>query len=195
MGVLKSAFKPHASLSTHLPLRELRIGGASAWYHFWCTVVRVTGYSEGMVLSHPFFIKKTRPNAIVPTYKHPGDSGADLHACLDAEMVVAPGERVRVPTGISYCIPNDTEIQVRPRSGNAWKKGVTVLNSPGTCDASFRGEILVILFNASKEPFHVSPGDRIAQMVLCPVLKLPIKVVEELPESVRGDGGFGSTGV
>ena len=108
--------------------------------------------------------------------------------------MLKPNERTLVPTGLSVAIPENYEIQVRPRSGLAAKNGISVLNTPGTVDADYRGEIKVILINLSLENFKIEPGQRIAQMVLCPVIKAELVEVDTLPESVRGSGGFGSTG-
>ena len=113
---------------------------------------------------------------------------------LKKEIILKPNERVLVPTGLAVAIPENYEIQVRPRSGLAAKNGISVLNTPGTVDADYRGEIKVILVNLSVENFKIEPGQRIAQMVLCPVIKAELVEVETLPESVRGSGGFGSTG-
>jgi dUTP pyrophosphatase len=109
-------------------------------------------------------------------------------------VILKPNERTLVPTGLSVAIPENYEIQVRPRSGLAAKNGISVLNTPGTVDADYRGEIKVILINLSLENFKIEPGQRIAQMVLCPVVKAELVEVDTLPESVRGSGGFGSTG-
>ena len=123
-----------------------------------------------------------------------GSSGLDLIANIDKEIILKPNERTLVPTGLSVAIPENYEIQVRPRSRLAAKNGISVLNTPGTVDADYRGEIKVILINLSLENFKIEPGQRIAQMVLCPVVKAELVEVDTLPESVRGSGGFGSTG-
>jgi dUTP pyrophosphatase len=130
----------------------------------------------------------------LPKYETVGSSGLDLIANIDKEIILKPNERTLVPTGLSVAIPENYEIQVRPRSGLAAKNGISVLNTPGTVDADYRGEIKVILINLSLENFKVEPGQRIAQMVLCPVVKAELVEVDTLPESVRGSGGFGSTG-
>ena len=129
-----------------------------------------------------------------PKYETVGSSGLDLIANIDKEIILKPNERTLVPTGLSVAIPENYEIQVRPRSGLAAKNGISVLNTPGTVDADYRGEIKVILINLSLENFKIEPGQRIAQMVLCPVVKAELVEVDTLPESVRGSGGFGSTG-
>ena len=130
----------------------------------------------------------------LPKYETVGYSGLDLIANIDKEIILKPNERTLVPTGLSVAIPENYEIQVRPRSGLAAKNGISVLNTPGTVDADYRGEIKVILINLSLENFKIEPGQRIAQMVLCPVVKAELVEVDTLPESVRGSGGFGSTG-
>jgi dUTP pyrophosphatase len=128
----------------------------------------------------------------LPLYASQSASGADLKSA--AELTIQPGEYALVPTGIRLAIPRGMEAQVRPRSGLALKHGVTVLNAPGTIDADYRGEIKVILINHGKNPFAISPGDRIAQIVFARVEKPELFPAGELPESARGTGGFGSTG-
>ena len=130
----------------------------------------------------------------LPVYKSLGASGADLAACIDSELIIHPGDRALVPTGISLEIPAGLEAQVRPRSGLAAECGVTVLNSPGTIDSDYRGEVKVILINLGKEDFSVRPGDRIAQMVFSRVTRVEF-VVGEIGDTPRGSGGFGSTGM
>ncbi len=136
-------------------------------------------------------VKKLREDAILPTRGSVKSSGLDLYALEDITINV--GQTVLVKTGIAFGIPEGFEIQVRPRSGMALNKGVTVLNTPGTVDSGYRGEIGVILYCTS--PVKIEHGDRIAQLVLCPVEKMDIEVVEELSETERGSGGFGSTGI
>lgn len=137
--------------------------------------------------------RKTDPSATLPSYAHPGDAGMDL--CSVEELVIPRGERRFVRTGLAMRLPPGYEAQVRPRSGLALKKGVTVLNSPGTIDEGYRGEIGVILVNLGDEPFGVCKGDRIAQMVVAPCARAEIALVSELDSTERGAGGFGSTGV
>ena len=129
----------------------------------------------------------------LPTNKSDGASGMDLLASV--ETIVPPGERVHIPTGVHVAIPAGFEAQIRPRSGLALHHGVTLLNSPGTIDADYRGEIGVILINLGKEPFAVRRGDRIAQMVIAPVCKATLAETDDLPGSHRGKGGFGHTGL
>jgi dUTP pyrophosphatase len=131
----------------------------------------------------------------IPTYASDGAAGADIRAGIQAEWHLQPGEAKLVPTGLRFAIPEGYEIQVRPRSGLALKHGVTVLNSPGTIDADYRGELGIILINHGKEPFIIKPGMRIAQIVVMPVVKGMWIARETLPETIRGSGGFGHTGV
>lgn len=130
----------------------------------------------------------------LPEYATTDSAGLDLLAAIDAPCTLAPGERSLVPTGLAIALPNGHEAQVRPRSGLALKNGVTVLNSPGTVDADYRGEVGVVLINLGAEPFEISRGMRIAQMVVAPVTRLEWAEREELPETARGAGGYGSTG-
>ena len=138
--------------------------------------------------------KKLNHKAKLPKYKTDGSSGMDLMACIDEKIIISPQESKLIPTGIAIAIPKDTEIQIRPRSGLAAKSNISVLNTPGTIDSDYRGELKIILFNHSKDKFTVNDGDRIAQMVLMPVLKVEFEETNELPETIRGSGGFGSTG-
>lgn len=130
----------------------------------------------------------------LPAYQSALAAGLDLVAAVDSKITLAPGSRALVPTGLAMALPAGFEAQVRPRSGLAAKHGVTVLNTPGTIDADYRGEVKVILINLGEEPFEISRGDRIAQMVIAPVLQADIVEVEDLSETARGAGGFGSTG-
>ena len=139
-------------------------------------------------------LKKLDPEVLLPSYKTRGSSGMDLMAFLKEPIKILPSTSCLIPTGISIAIPEDVEIQIRPRSGLAAKKGISVLNTPGTIDSDYRGEIKIILINLSKKPFIVKSGDRIAQMILCPVAKIKLKEVKNLPKTSRGKAGFGSTG-
>jgi dUTP pyrophosphatase len=132
----------------------------------------------------------------LPAYQSAHAAGLDLLAAVpqDAPMLLAPGKHAMVPTGLAIALPEGFEAQVRPRSGLAAKHGVTVLNSPGTIDADYRGEISVILINHGTEPFLIRRGERIAQMVIAPVVQAKLNPVDSLPETGRGSGGFGSTG-
>lgn len=131
----------------------------------------------------------------LPAYETASSAGMDLAAAIDADLVLAPGARMLVPTGFSMALPEGFEAQIRPRSGLAYKNGVTVLNSPGTIDADYRGEVKVLLINLSSEAFTISRGMRIAQMIIAPVTQATWVQVEVLSETVRGAGGFGSTGL
>ena len=130
-----------------------------------------------------------------PTYMSEGASGMDLHACVDEAVAIAPGERKLIPTGFSISIPPGYEAQIRPRSGLALNHGITVLNTPGTIDSDYRGEVCVILANLGQAPFTVSRGDRIAQMVIARVEKAVLEVAEQIDRTERDAGGFGHTGV
>ena len=139
-------------------------------------------------------IKKLDKKVITPEYKTKGSSGMDLMANIKDAVFLKPGKSDIIPTGIAISIPVGYEIQIRPRSGLAAKKKITVLNAPGTIDADYRGEIKVILINLGNEEFKINPNDRIAQMVLCPVIKEELVEVDDLQNTKRGEGGFGSTG-
>ena len=139
-------------------------------------------------------VKKFEEDVKLPVYKTSGSSGMDLVAYIKSKINIKPGKTAIVPTGIAVAIPRNYEIQIRPRSGLAAKKGISVLNTPGTVDSDYRGEIKIILINLSKKKFIVKSGDRIAQMVLCPVVKGKLKEAKILPKTVRGKRGFGSTG-
>ncbi len=131
----------------------------------------------------------------LPTYATPGAAGADVCAAVEVDVVVPPGGRVAIPTGLVVAVPEGFELQVRPRSGLALRHGVTVANAPGTVDSDYRGEVKVILVNLGNTPFVVRRGDRIAQLVLAPVVRAQFTQAEELSATARGGGGFGSTGV
>lgn len=135
------------------------------------------------------------PGAVLPSYQTKGAAGADICACIETDVVIRVGERVMVPTGLFFEIPQGYEVQVRPRSGLAVKNGVTCLNTPGTIDSDYRGEVKVILINLGQKPFTVKNGDRIAQIVVSPVEQASFCKVDVLSSTERGEGGFGSTGV
>ena len=139
-------------------------------------------------------IKRLSKNISLPKYETDGSSGMDLSANIEKEIEIAPGKTSIIPTGLAVAIPKNFEIQIRPRSGLAAKNQISVLNTPGTIDADYRGELKVILINLSENTFKVQKGLRIAQMILCPVVKATFKEVDELEETLRGSGGFGSTG-
>ena len=139
-------------------------------------------------------VKRLNSKVKLPEYKTSGSSGVDLMAFIDSPITIAPNTLELVPTGLSIAIPEDLEIQIRPRSGLAAKSSIGVLNTPGTIDSDYRGEIKIILFNHSKNEFVINNKDRIAQMILTPVQKMELEEVENLPQTLRGKGGFGSTG-
>ena len=139
-------------------------------------------------------IKKLDSKVQLPKYKTDGSSGMDLMAFLESPVNLKPQESELIPTGISIAIPEDTEVQISPRSGLAAKLNISVLNTPGTIDSDYRGEIKIILFNHGKENFAINNNDRIAQMILMPIVKAEFEEVENLPKTLRGSGGFGSTG-
>ncbi len=139
-------------------------------------------------------IKRLSSKVELPKYKTQGSSGLDLMAFIEKSIKLNPKESVLVPTGISVAIAEDLEIQIRPRSGLAAKSNISVLNTPGTIDSDYRGEIKVILFNHGNNEFIINNKDRIAQMVLAPIIKAEFEEVDELPDTIRGERGFGSTG-
>jgi len=139
-------------------------------------------------------VKKFDKNIKLPAYKTSGSSGMDVMAYIKNIITIKPGKTAIVPTGITLGIPKNYEIQIRPRSGLAAKRGISILNTPGTIDSDYRGEIKIILINLSKKSFVIKSGDRIAQMVLCPVMKAKFKEIKSLSKTKRGKGGFGSTG-
>ena len=139
-------------------------------------------------------IKKLNPSVQLPSYKTKGASGVDLMACIEKSINLEPGKSCLVPTGLSVAFPEDYEIQIRPRSGLAAKNNISVLNTPCTIDSDYRGEIKIILFNHGNKNFFINNRDRIAQMVLTPTIKMELEETNELPMSIRGEGGFGSTG-
>ena len=140
-------------------------------------------------------IKRLSKEVTLPKYETDGSSGLDLSACIEKNIKIEPGKSEIIPTGLAVAIPKNYEIQIRPRSGLAAKNQISVLNTPGTIDADYRGELKVILINLSDKSFVVERGLRIAQMVLCPVVKAKLREVENLEATKRGSGGFGSTGV
>ena len=139
-------------------------------------------------------IKKLNPDVELPVYKTSGASGMDLMAFLEEPIRIAPNRSHLVPTGLSMAFSEDYEIQIRPRSGLAAKNNITVLNTPGTIDSDYRGEIKIILFNHGKIDFIINNKDRVAQMILTPIVKMELEETDNLPDSLRGEGGFGSTG-
>ena len=139
-------------------------------------------------------IKKLDPKVTLPSYKTKGASGMDLMAFVKEKIVIKPQTSALIPTGLSVAFSEDYEIQIRPRSGLAAKNNISVLNTPGTIDSDYRGELKIIIFNHSKHDFVVNNNDRVAQMVLTPIAKMELEEANELPKTLRGEGGFGSTG-
>ena len=139
-------------------------------------------------------VKKLNTRVKLPSYKTEGSSGMDLIAFVEKPIEIKPNSSALIPTGLSIAIPEDYEVQIRPRSGLAAKSNISVLNTPGTIDSDYRGELKVILFNHGNKQFVVKNNERIAQMVLAPVLKVDFEEVDSLPDTIRGSGGFGSTG-
>ncbi len=139
-------------------------------------------------------IKKLNPKVKIPEYKTNGSSGMDLEAFINETINVKPNTSSLVPTGLSVAFSEDYEIQIRPRSGLAAKENISVLNTPGTIDSDYRGEIKVIIYNHGNKNFTINNGDRIAQMILTPIVKMELEETNDLPDTIRGEGGFGSTG-
>ena len=140
------------------------------------------------------FIKKLNPKVELPAYKTNGASGMDLMAFIEEPIKIPPNTSYMVPTGLSMAFSEGYEVQIRPRSGLAAKNSITVLNTPGTIDSDYRGEIKIILFNHGKKDFLINNKDRVAQMVLTPVIKMELEETDNLSDTLRADGGFGSTG-
>tara|TARA_B100000035_G_C20824593_1_gene475848 strand:+ start:126 stop:563 length:438 start_codon:yes stop_codon:yes gene_type:complete len=139
-------------------------------------------------------IKKLSPKVQLPSYKTSGASGMDLMAFIKSSVTIKPKTSFLIPTGLSIAFSEDYEVQIRPRSGLAAKNNISVLNTPGTIDSDYRGELKIIVYNHGNNDFLVNNGDRIAQMILTPVVKMELEETNDLPETIRGDGGFGSTG-
>ena len=139
-------------------------------------------------------IKKLSPEVELPSYKTTGSSGMDLMAFIKSSITIKPKASSLIPTGLSMAFSENYEVQIRPRSGLAAKNNISVLNTPGTIDSDYRGEIKVIIYNHGNENFVVNNKDRIAQMILTPIVKMELQEADELPKTLRGEGGFGSTG-
>jgi dUTP pyrophosphatase len=139
-------------------------------------------------------VKKINQSAEIPKYMTTGSAGCDVKACLPQPLEILPGKRAAVPTGLAFGIPEGYEVQVRPRSGLSIKQGLTVVNSPGTIDSDYRGEVMVLMINLGAEPVRLTPGDRIAQLVIKKVEQIQWESVDDLSQTDRGAGGFGSTG-
>ena len=139
-------------------------------------------------------IKKLDPDVEIPEYKTSGSSGVDLKAFIKNKVTIKPFKSIIIPTGLSIAVPENCEVQIRPRSGLAANSSISILNTPGTIDSDYRGEIKVIIYNHGDKEFFVNNGDRIAQMILMPVFKFKFEEVDILSKTIRGSGGFGSTG-
>ena len=140
-------------------------------------------------------IKRNSDKVLIPKYETQGSSGMDIAAFIEKNIEIKPGEKAIIPTGFSLSIPKNFEVQIRPRSGLAAKNNISILNTPGTIDSDYRGEIKVILINLGKDSFMVENNLRIAQMVVCPIIQAKLEDVKELSETARGSDGFGSTGI
>lgn len=189
-GLAESIFKSVQEKSEHLPIKQYidlitDVVGSQ--------ILDVSGFRNEVSLK----IKRLPHfKGEIPQYKTPGSSGLDIRACLEVESVlIDPGKRVLIPTGLSMKVPEGYEIQARPRSGLALKKGLSLPNTPGTIDSDYRGEVQVIIINLGDEAVEIKDGERVAQLVVCPVVKADISIVDDLDETERGEGGFGSTGV
>lgn len=189
-GLAENIFKTVQEKSEHLPIKQYidlitDVIGSQ--------ILDVSGFRNEVSLK----IKRLPHfKGELPQYKTSGSSGLDIRACLDVESIlIEPGKRYLVPTGLSMKVPEGYEIQARPRSGLALNKGLSLPNTPGTIDSDYRGEVQVILINLSDETVEIKDGERVAQLVVCPVVKADISVVDDLDETERGEGGFGSTGV
>ena len=139
-------------------------------------------------------IKKLSPEVKLPSYETSGSSGMDLQAHIESSVTIKPKTSSLIPTGLSVAFSENYELQIRPRSGLAAKNNISILNTPGTIDSDFRGEIKIIIYNHGNNDFFINNGDRIAQMILTPVVKMEFEETNDLPDTMRGDGGFGSTG-
>ena len=156
----------------------------------------MTSPSAGRVVVAVHWLDREKSGDLpLPSYETDGAAGMDVCAGLDVDYLLEPGERALVPTGLAVAIPKGYEIQVRPRSGLAVRHGVTILNAPGTIDSDYRGEVKIALVNLGREPYLIKRGDRIAQLVVAPVVTASLQVQQELEPTRRGDGGFGHTGV
>ena len=164
----------------------------------WATILALLGglwYRFEVIPDLILAVMRVGPVEVpLPVYQTDGSAGMDLHAALAAPVVLAPLARTRVPTGLAFAIPSGFEGQVRPRSGLAAKSGITVLNAPGTIDADYRGEVQVVLVNLGNAPVTIAPQDRIAQLVIAPVARAELVLVDSLDPTARGAGGYGSTG-
>jgi len=187
-GLAESLFKSLQEKSEALPIKDMIEMGVDLIGSQILDVAGFTNETELKIKRLPHF------KGDLPQYKTSGSSGMDVRACIDETLTLKPGERMLIPTGLAMKVSEAYEIQARPRSGLALKKGLTLLNTPGTIDADYRGEVKIIMANLGDEAVTVEDGERIAQLVICPVVKANIVLVDELDDTDRGEGGFGSTG-
>ena len=181
--------------SPQKPSAVLLDGTVSSGGERWLVDGHREGYSHGTLHSLPTVrFRRLRPAAVLPRYMTEGAAGMDLASAAEGPIAIAPGQRLGVPTGWSMELPAGFEAQVRPRSGMALRYGVTVVNAPGTIDSDYRGEIIVLLVNLGQETHTIAPGDRVAQMVIAPVVQAKVEEVTQLSQTDRGLGGFGHTG-
>jgi len=187
-GMAEGIFKMLQEKSETLPIKEMLEMGVDL---VGSQILDVAGFKNEVDLK-----VKRLPHfkGDLPQYKTSGSSGMDVRACIDEAITIEPGMRTLIPTGLAMKVTEAYEIQARPRSGLALKKGLTLLNTPGTIDADYRGEVQIIMANLGTEAVTIEDGERIAQLVICPVVKAKIELVDELDDTERGEGGFGSTG-
>ena len=187
-SLAEGLFKTLQEKSEALPIKDMIEMGVDLVGSQILEVAGFTNETEVKIKRLPHF------KGDLPQYKTTGSSGMDVRACIDETITIKPGERSLIATGLAMKVSESYEIQARPRSGLALKKGLTLLNTPGTIDADYRGEIKIIMANLGTEAVEIEDGERIAQLVICPVVKANIVLVDELDETERGEGGFGSTG-
>ncbi len=187
-SLAENIFKKLQEKSGTLPIKEMIEMGVDMIGNQFLDVAGFKNETDLRIKRLPHF------QGDLPQYKTLGSSGMDVRACIDEFITIQPGKRVLVPTGLAMKVSKAYEIQVRPRSGLALKKGLTLLNTPGTIDADYRGEIQIILINLGGEVVVIKNGERIAQLIVCPVVKAKILVTDKLDDTERGEGGFGSTG-
>lgn len=187
-GMAEGIFKMLQEKSETLPIKEMLEMGVDL---VGSQILDVAGFKNEVELK-----LKRLPHfkGDLPQYKTSGSSGMDVRACIDEPVTLEPGSRTLIPTGLAMKVTDAYEVQARPRSGLALKKGLTLLNTPGTIDADYRGEVQIIMANLGSEAVVIEDGERIAQLVICPVVKAKIELVDELDDTERGEGGFGSTG-
>lgn len=187
-GLAESIFETLKEKSESLPIKDMIEMGVDM---IGSQVLETAGFTNETELR----IKRlSHFKGDLPQYKTSGSSGMDVRACIEETITIEPGKRTLIPTGLAMKVSEAYEIQARPRSGLALKKGLTLLNTPGTIDADYRGEIKIIMANLGDEAVEIEDGERIAQLVICPVVKAKISLVDELDDTERGEGGFGSTG-